>query len=203
MSPHLFPTLLSSLATENHAEISHAAESPAPFPRTARKEAPSLATSWRQQAACHVPRPTSHVPTTHTSPRPHDTHVPTSHLPSPGAQSALGMGHGQGLGFHWATGGAGDPTAPICTGCRSGAPLLVPKASVTQPLRQRQWVYACVTRARIWPRACRSSLRSRSRSGLSHTPQISPRLQEEMHQEINTTGAMMCRPCRDFMLPVL
>lgn len=75
--------------------IPHASREPASFPRTARKEAPSLAISWWQQAACHVPHPTSHVP------------CPTSPL--------------QGLGHRCAMGCQG-PAAPICTRHQSGPP---------------------------------------------------------------------------------
>lgn len=102
VSPYLFPTCLSSLAAENHAEISHAAESRAPFPRTASKEAPSLAISWWQQAACHVPHPTS---------------------PRQWPRARWRRGRVWGTAVPW---GAGDPQHPSAPDA-SQVPLLIPE----------------------------------------------------------------------------
>lgn len=148
MFSYLFPTLLSSLATKNHSEIPHATESRTSFPRTARKEAPSLAILWWQQAAWHVPHPT----------------------PPPQGPERAGDGAGaRALLCHGVLGTRSPRLHRTVVRC----PLTGPEASVTQP-QQCQWVYTCVTRAWIWPHGCRPSLWSRSHSGLSHTPEIFP-----------------------------
>lgn len=110
---YLFPTLLSSLASENHTEISHTAENRAPV----LEDSPQRGSFARHLvvAAGSLPHPMSHIPTTDipcsTSPQPQFPHPTCPHPTSPCQRPRACWGWGRG----WDTAvpqGAGDPQHP-------------------------------------------------------------------------------------------
>lgn len=154
------------------------------FWRTARKEAPSLAISWWQQAACHIPWPISPPPTSHV-PHPHNPHFPTPHapIPHPLARDPEHAGDGAGAGTLLYHGVLGTHSTHLHW-------TLVRSPLTHRIIESYSYGSKCDLRVSVGLQLCNvcRSLWSCSRSELSHTPEITPSFNRRCIRRLTRCG---------------